>query len=89
MIFGAGCGSESSAAVFEGAYEIASLTGNAKKDGEVFCIPCGYSRQLRKNALGGHLSEARISATAAEIFKTVTKAEKESQMDRGWNLMKF
>ena len=79
-----------SSAVFEGAYEIASLTGNAtRKDGEVSLHLHAAIADSTQNALGGHLSEARISATA-EIFMTVAEGRVEREPDgSGLNLMKF
>ena len=79
-----------SSAVFEGAYEIASLTGNAtRKDGEVSLHLHAAIADSTQNALGGHLSEARISATA-EIFMTVAEGRVERKSDgSGLNLMKF
>ncbi|MDR2909727.1 MAG: DNA-binding protein [Oscillospiraceae bacterium] len=77
--------------VFEGEAEIVSLTGNiSRMSGECY-LHCHIAVSDETGATrGGHLNEARVSATA-EIFVTVTQGEVGRKKDpqTGLNIIEF
>ncbi len=77
--------------VFEGEFEILSLTGNVtRREGEVYLHAHVAFADAEGRAYGGHLNECVISATA-EIFLHVVSGEAGRLQDEetGLNLMAF
>ena len=71
--------------------EIASLVGNvSRKDGEVYLHFHAVVSDENGNAFGGHLSEAKISATAEIVLHIVDgEVGRRFDEDTGLNLLKF
>lgn len=82
---------EYSTKVFEGMFEITSLIGNAtRKDGEVYLhIHINFGDE-NGNVRGGHLVQAKISATSEIIVRKIN-GEVGRRLDRevGLNLLSF
>ncbi len=72
-------------------YEIGNLTGNiSEMDGKIYLHLHATLADVDHNAFGGHLNEARVSATA-EIWIDIVKGEIDRKFSDtiGLNLLKF
>ena len=79
------------ASTFDGEREISGLVGNVSTmNGETYLHIHGTFSDVECNVKGGHLREARVSATA-EIFIQQINGKIERELDQviGLNMMKF
>ena len=76
---------------FEGAFEITSLTGTlTRQDGKPYLHVHMSAGNGRGTVLGGHLVNARVSATAELVVRIVDGAVgRQFSEDIGLNLMEF
>ncbi len=76
---------------YEGAYEIASLNGNiSRMEGKVYLHLHAVIADAENLTRGGHLVEARVSATAELVVQAFSgKAGRKYSQEIGLNLFEF